>query len=182
MKALAQLCSVAWPIAKHISHEHKWRLLTAKDDYGAFGRHWGGYGGCDQEECVLCGELRTVPYHVTEAREKNEKDAAAIYNLSEKGIEHWRRRSLKNDGPIMIYDDGTVTRLEFGTVFNGESQVLSSGHGSRKMEPMMIFRRGELVTRKQLNGDAPANPIGQAHLNASQAGMSGSGFVPYDGD
>ncbi len=181
MNILLDLFSLVWPVAKKIPHQHSWRVLTSADDYGRFGsKHWGRYGGVDQEECTVCGECRYIEYGRNERRLAAERETAAEYNLSADGIEHWRKRSKKNDGPIMIGDGGTVSRLEFGTIFNGECQILSQGRDSKSMMPIMIFRRGELVTHDRLRGDAPANPLGQAHLDRAHDAMKNSGFEVYE--
>lgn len=144
---------------------HSWRLLTSKD-YGSFGRHWAGYTGVDKEECKLCFAVRHVPHEVTRERKEAER-ANAVRNLSAERLEYWRRYSKTSAGPIMIGDGGSVSMLEYGTAFNGGSKVLESGN-DKFFGPKHIFRRGKEVTAGDLRGDAPANSIGQAHLDASQ--------------
>jgi hypothetical protein len=52
---------IAWPLFKVLPHQHSWRRLTSEEDYGnARSRHWGGYTGCEQEECRTCGIVRYV--------------------------------------------------------------------------------------------------------------------------
>lgn len=145
---------------------HSWRLLTSKDYGGAFSRHWGCYHGVEEEECRLCRAMREVPREVTQQRRKA-KAAAAVRNLSPERLEYWKRYSKTSAGPIMIGDGGSVSMLEYGTVFNGGSEVLENGN-DKYFGPKHIFRRGKEVTAGALLGDAPANPIGQSHLDASR--------------
>ena len=160
------------PIFGFISHIHQWRLLTSKDDYGnSMSRHWGGYLGIDQEECRLCNEMRRVPYEITKQREEQERENA-LRNLTPERLAYWKKYSRSSKGPILIGDGGSVSMLEYGTVFNGGSEVLEQGN-DKFFGPKYIFRKGEEVTPKQLKGDAPANPIGQAHLDASHANLRG---------
>lgn len=40
-----------------IPHFHLWRRLSSID-YGIFGRHFAGYHGVEEDECMLCGRMR----------------------------------------------------------------------------------------------------------------------------
>lgn len=150
MSLLTTLYSIVWPVGKVIPHSHSWRRLTSKDDYGnILSRHWGNYGGCDQEECRGCGLVREMDRELAKRQDAEEADQAAKFNLSDEGLSHWQRRSLKGDGKIMVYDGGTVCRLESGDPYNGESEVLSKGHDGKWFGPEMIFERGNLIFKRK---------------------------------
>lgn len=131
--------------------------MTSEDDYGnAFSRHCGNYTGAAEEECRICGSVRTMDRREADRQDTEAAEKASAYNLSAEGLEFWRKRSLKNDGAIMVYDGGTVCRLESGDAFNGESQVLSEGKQGRWFGPRFVFVRGEKRQDNSESQDAAA--------------------------
>ncbi len=52
---------INWPNEGLFKHEHSWRRMTGKEDYGnPRSRHWGRYTGSEQEICKGCGITRYV--------------------------------------------------------------------------------------------------------------------------
>jgi hypothetical protein len=65
-RTVATLCPLVWPLFRLLPHPHLWRPMTSEADYGRFGRHWGEYHGQDEEECVLCGMVKSRSHGGTE--------------------------------------------------------------------------------------------------------------------
>lgn len=144
------LLSIFWPIGRAVPHVHSWRRLTSKDDYGNWSsRHYGGYHGVDEEECRGCGVVRNMDRAEAERLDAAAAVKAAAFNLSAEGLEFWRKRSLKDDGAIMISDGGSVERLESGDQYNGHGEVLSEGLQDKWFGAEIIFKRGELVYKRK---------------------------------